>query len=60
VDNHTILNVCMVADSYGVHIATKHGVEPDAAISADSHITHDGGILGQVGVPSDFRREASD
>ena len=50
VEHASVLNVHAVADADAVHIATQHGVEPDAALVAHHHIAYDGGVFGQVAV----------
>ncbi len=41
VKHGTVLYVHPVAYRYGIDVATKHGVEPNAAFVAHSHIAYD-------------------
>ena len=50
VKHASVLNVYAIANADAVYIATKHGVEPDAALVAHHHIAYDGGVFGQVAV----------
>src|SRR5690554_2895497 len=60
VNNGAILNVDSVADTDGVDITPQHGIEPDAAVVTDDHITNDCGVVGQIIVFSHLRGKAPD
>jgi len=38
-NDRAILNIDTIADADGVHITAQYGIEPDAAIVADDHIS---------------------
>jgi hypothetical protein len=56
---HTvILDVDAVANSDGVHVATQHGVKPDAAILAHGHVANNDGVVSQETVLSNLGLKA--
>lgn len=59
VKHGAILNVDAVANLYGVDIATKHSVEPHAAIVAHHHIAYDCAVVGKKTVFADYWRISS-
>jgi hypothetical protein len=60
VKDTSVLDVYSIANADRVYIATKDGIEPNAAILTDSDIAHDGGVFGQVSVLADLRGKTSD
>jgi hypothetical protein len=51
-DHRTILNIGIVSDGDGIHVATNNGIEPYGTVIPHGHITYDGGILSDVTVAS--------
>ena len=56
----SVLDVYSVTNADRVHVATKNGIEPNAAIFPDGYIAYDGSVFGQVSVFSNLRSETSD
>jgi hypothetical protein len=57
-DDDPILDVHIVADTDVMHIATHHGVEPNAAVIAHFHFANNSSIFSYETVFAKFRGEA--
>ncbi len=55
VQDGTVLDIAVFADDDTVIVGADDDIEPDGCICADSHVTDDGGIIGNEGGRMDFR-----
>jgi hypothetical protein len=44
VENCAVLDIDLIADPDGVHIAPDYGIEPDTAVISNDYVTYHGGI----------------
>jgi uncharacterized membrane protein (GlpM family) len=54
-DHGAVLDIHLIAHTNAVHVSPHNSIEPNAAIIAHYHISHDGGIGGYKTVFSHFR-----
>jgi hypothetical protein len=59
-DDGPILDVDIVSDTDGMHVAADHGVEPYTTVVAHHHIAYDGGIVGDESVFPESRGDSFD
>jgi hypothetical protein len=56
----SVLNIYAVADADRVYVATKYGIEPDAAIASDGNITYKCCVFRKVCILANLRGKSSD